>query len=514
MSSQVAEGGKSPKRLSAIGALALVALGAFTLLLPAIANGYPFLFFDTRSYDEVGKSTVERMLKLVLPEAPAPAGNAGGGADVVQGDAEAVNFTGGRSPYYSLFIYLSEAAGPLWIVAAVQALIAAWILFLTARCATPERPARTYALLIGGLTLASSLPFYSAFTMPDVFTGIGILSTGILAVWLHRLSLWERLGLVAVAAYAATTHGTNPPLAALALVLLALFVVFMRPELGSLRQRSVWAAAPLLLAILAGVAYSTAAGLAPSGKPKDPPYLMARVLADGPAHTYLREACATSQPYELCRYKNQPLNHHNDILWSLDPKVGVVQLADNASRLKLVAEERDFVLDSIAADPVAQINASLRNSLGQFFAISVSEDFGHARRSWDEMNFAALMPSETAAATNALAYRDAFPFRVFDAFSRAGLVFSIGFLLWRLTRRDARAAYRMPAKDKVSRSLAAFAGVSVGLAVLLIANAVLCGTLSGVHDRYQARLIWLVPLVALLLFARFGIKPVAAEKSS
>src|SRR5262245_47224442 len=34
----------------------------------------------------------------------------------------------------------------------------------------------------------------------------------------------------------------------------------------------------------------------------------------------------------------------------------------------------------------------------------------------------------------------------------------------------------------------------------LVANAFICGALSGPHERYQARLTWLVPLAGLIVF--------------
>ena len=38
---------------------------------------------------------------------------------------------------------------------------------------------------------------------------------------------------------------------------------------------------------------------------------------------------------------------------------------------------------------------------------------------------------------------------------------------------------------------------AAGLAAALAGNAALCGALSGVYDRYQARIVWLVPLCGL-----------------
>jgi len=42
------------------------------------------------------------------------------------------------------------------------------------------------------------------------------------------------------------------------------------------------------------------------------------------------------------------------------------------------------------------------------------------------------------------------------------------------------------------------AGICAWIVVGVVVNAVVCGTLSGPHDRYSARVLWLIPLAALL----------------
>jgi hypothetical protein len=61
-------------------------------------------------------------------------------------------------------------------------------------------------------------------------------------------------------------------------------------------------------------------------------------------------------------------------------------------------------------------------------------------------------------------------------------------LLWGAVQRN----------DKLVMSLLA-AVVSA-----LIANAMLAGAFSDVHDRYQSRIIWIVPFVVVLALARWG----------
>ena len=40
---------------------------------------------------------------------------------------------------------------------------------------------------------------------------------------------------------------------------------------------------------------------------------------------------------------------------------------------------------------------------------------------------------------------------------------------------------------------------------LVVANAVVCGVLSGPYNRYQARVVWLIPLASMLLESRSGV---------
>jgi hypothetical protein len=73
---------------------------------------------------------------------------------------------------------------------------------------------------------------------------------------------------------------------------------------------------------------------------------------------------------------------------------------------------------------------------------------------------------------------------------------AFGFIAWR--RRDA-----------VASSLV----LAVTLAI--VANAFVTGALSDVHDRYQSRTVWLVPLTLVTLFMRWRTAASkAAERSS
>lgn len=483
-----------------------VFIAAAILLIPAFANGFPFLFFDTESYYLLGHSILRRLAGLMAaPEAAVGVANAVA-AQAAPDQNVSLTYVGGRSAVYALVVALTEALGSFWLLAAFQTLVAAWVLSAAARAADPRRPIRTYWLAVGVLVTLSGLPFYAALAMPDVFAGVLLAILPILAFAADRFGRIERWALVLTAGASAAMHTTNLALAALALAVFAVTAAVVRPGWPIVRRRAILVVLPLILGLGAGLGYALGTRMVMGEAPHNPPYLMARVLADGPGRDFLRERCGRDAAFEVCRYADRRLDDHNKILWSLDPHHGVFQFADADSRRRLIAEEKAFVLAVIRHDPAAQAAASARNGLKQLLAFRISGDLGWARESWDQMRFAELTPSATAGATGSLAYRGLFPFELIDLLQLAGASLALAGLLWRGARRDMIDALKTPAGERSSDASArtAFLMLAGGLAAILIANAFLCGALSGPQDRYQVRMLWLFPLLCVLTIARFG----------
>lgn len=477
-------------------------VAAVVLLTPAFANGFPFLFFDTESYYLLGHSILNHLGGLFDPKA-AVASAAGSAAPDLNAS---LSYVGGRSALYALTVAVSEGLGSFWLLAALQSLVAAWVLSAAVRAADPNRPVRTYWLVVGLLLTLSALPFYVAFTMPDVFAGLLLAILAVLGFASDRFGWLERWALVLAAGASAAMHTTNLALAALALLVFGVAAAVMRPGWSVVRRRLVLTALPLVLSLLFGFSYSTATRMALGEAPHNPPYLTARVLADGPGRAFLRDRCGKGATFEICRYADRRLDDHNSILWSLDPERGVFQFADAAGRRKLIEEEKAFVLAVVRHDPAGQIAASLHNGLRQLLTYRISADLGWARQTWDEMRFAELTPGAAAGATGSLAYRGLFPFDLIDLLQLVGVGLAIAGLAWRGARGDMTVALRRPAalRSPEEAARASFLILAMGLVFILVANAVLCGALSGPQDRYQVRILWLLPLLAALMIARFG----------
>jgi hypothetical protein len=89
-----------------------------------------------------------------------------------------------------------------------------------------------------------------------------------------------------------------------------------------------------------------------------------------------------------------------------------------------------------------------------------------------------------------------------DGVNGIALFCAIGFLFWRFTRVDVLLALRSEKIEAIE--IRVFAATGLALLLWVVCNALLCGAFSGVYARYQARILWLIPMFALLAFFRLG----------
>ena len=85
-----------------------------------------------------------------------------------------------RSPTWSLVTYALAVAGGFWLLALANALVAAATVEL-ALVRLFGVPPRARILVIAGLALLSSLPWFASYLMPDLYAGLLILAAATLA---------------------------------------------------------------------------------------------------------------------------------------------------------------------------------------------------------------------------------------------------------------------------------------------------------------------------------------------
>jgi len=485
----------SPLRDRLAASLRIV-LAAAMLMWPLLVAGRPTVFPDTGLYWWQGRTAIVQGFGIDRG-APNLFDHAVGALVIERTKEDFSTFVAARSPTYGALLFLTQHLGTLWLTAALQSLVTAAVFYLVWRIAAPKAAGWTFLTMMAALSAATSLAFYASFAMPDVFAGLGILITVALVLYWDRLGRWARLGLWGLLALSLTFHTSHLLLAILTLPV----AVFALWRLGAPRLAILVRAGALAAAIGAatlGLAGAAAGMRALTGlEAHNPPFLTARLLADGPGRTYLRRACADADPFFLCRFKALPLDNSEDILWSDQPGTGVFRVSDFSDRLRLEAEQGRFVRAVILADPLGVASTAARNFSQQLTRFSVDDPLhnpcGLRHVLADSILRVLVVDLDRCGRDD----RPLMPQSLLYGLHGAALILS-AIVIWRLWRArramERKKAVGPDGLDDIGRLLAATG--MVGAAVVF--NAAICGVLSGPFPRYEARLIWLVPTLALM----------------
>jgi len=216
--------------------------------------------------------------------------------------------------------------------------------------------------------------------------------------------------------------------------------------------------------------------------PLMPPFLSARVIADGTGTRFVRERCAGA--FVVCRYGAHFPMSADDFLWA-SGKDGVFETASSADRRALGIEQTRFALAVVRAYPLDQALASARNIAEQATATDLS-DFNY-KPSVAASLTARTPPAAARVLRQSLAYRRGWPLDALWALQSVVVLASAGAALG-----AGLYAGRAGAGRQVAPATSLVGMVVVGV----LANAAVCGALSTLYGRYEARVIWTLPLAA------------------
>jgi hypothetical protein len=411
------------------------------LVAPALWNGYPLLQWDTGGY-------LARWYEGYLVPS--------------------------RSTVFGLYLHFGEDSH-FWINLGIQALATLWILQLVLRLFGMTRPSRL-AIVSGVLMLTTALPWLASMLLTDIFAGLSVLSLFILVLHGARISTAEKILLFAFTAFAAASHS-----ATLAVLFglcccgwMALPWLRPRVALAGLVQGS--------LTIVAGAAMLLAANFALSGQlawtPGGYGVAFGRMLQDGIVTQYLRDHC-TTQKLKLCPYRNQLPPTADDFLWGNS-------MFNTLGRFQGLNDEMGFIaLHSLADYPAWQAEAAIVATAQQLTDVAT----GEGTTVWIPHTYGIIeryMPAQLPAMRAARQQHQELDFA---SINRIHVPVALGSML-AIIAICAAAIFRQRLDDLT------LLAATVGLA--LLGNAFVCGVISGPHDRYGARMVWIATLVVLI----------------
>jgi hypothetical protein len=220
--------------------------------------------------------------------------------------------------------------------------------------------------------------------------------------------------------------------------------------------------------------------------PIRPPFMTARLLADGPGNDFVKYHCKPGQ-FEVCGYpRDFTIGSSDDFLWSQDPAIGVFTLVPRAVREQLGRQDFLFAKAVFMRYPARVLENSARNIAAQLGYIGLTEFV------YDTMTVQVLAQKVPAGEFATLSHTRAARGRFNVAYSMWTIrIASIAALL--VCLKGVATAFRGDCRREVT--------LAVVLMLSLLINAGVCGALSTPHDRYQARVIWILELMAMMMIA-------------
>jgi hypothetical protein len=448
--------------------LASVLVGGLLLAWPAFLAGYPLLFSDS------GAFLHQTLGPLMLWDKPW---------------------------IYGPVAFLFHWHSTLWPVVVAQGVMVSHLLWLALRAfgggATPAR----HLLLCGLLAALTALPFTVALVMPDVFTPAVLLCALLLGFGRAALSRGEAAWLCVLGAVGTAAHLSHLPLMG------ALAVVSLLAGWRAAARVAVPVAGAVALLLVTNLAGHGRLSLSPHGAT----FMMARLVANGPGLNTIDAACPEAG-WALCAFKGPGLDPYgpraclfrrcprdllpSDIfLW--DPASPINR--DEAGRPRdfggraLSGEAREIVRATIAREPLAVALDAARDTLTQLLLRNRVGDTLERRHIGEGVlgHIQAFGPEEAARFQAGAHWRGDMPALVAP-------------LLWVQEPVLLLGAIALAILGWRGRRNRLVLGLVLGIATGLLANAFATGALSGPHDRYGARVAWLVVAGAFLLASRAG----------
>jgi hypothetical protein len=481
---------------AAVRALAVL-LAAGALCWVALVNGQPFFHPDTVGYVRGADVAVAKLLgpRFATPWVAPPPGlvrpaPSSTGAGPSPDDQEVI---GGRSIYYGALVSLGGRTGGFWLTVFMQSLAVALLVEIMMR-ALAVTGLRAYAAVMALIAAGTSAPLFIAFLMPDIWAGAAIAAAAALFALPQRLGRLDAVALVLICAFAAMAHASVAPVTG-GLLVAGLVAWLWRRRAPPAPWLGAAGCVAALAAAWAGAAAFNFAVVHTAGKPPvTPPFLTARVVADGPGTRFARERCA-GQPFMVCRFADRLPLDVDHFLWGQTTKDGVFLPASAAERRALGDEQTRFALAAVSAYPLQQAVASLRNAALQTVTTELS-DFGYKASVRAGLE-GELPPDPLARFRRTLAYRQALPLGMFWGLQTAVVLAALIAIGWMAVRPSRRGTVH----NEAQTAALLFASLVI-LGVL--GNGVVCGVLSTLYGRYQARVVWTIPLAAALLVLARG----------
>jgi hypothetical protein len=446
--------------------LALFLISCLIILLPSIINGYPILFSDTGTY----------ILSGLDPMVPVD-----------------------RPVFYGLFLRVTSLSISLWgTVISQSILVILFIVFMFKYIFGSAYVFRNSMITVALLSATTSLAYFTNHIVPDIFAPLVIIGVVLIASR-PGLPVWLLCILLLLLAFLNLVHLSNL-LITTSLTVIAIIggLIFIRKQWFRQRAKALLFLSVLTLSswiLLPTVNHLMGAGFVTSRAKNI--FMMGSLLENGLMGGYLDETCG-EKGYEICNYLDSLPEHAHIFLWEYyesplyfggcfekgwencwmeqDPKYGII-------------------IDDFFSNPYYLwqfVRIGIRTSLRQVISYEVQprrpEGKGTSVHwpvekhfSGDYQRYISAKQQQNYLYFNSLSLSQKILVPV-------SFVFLVLFTLIPGIRKKIPLHWRI---------------FTIGILLALIINAFVCATFSHLTPRYQSRVIWIIPMLALAYLGEY-----------
>ncbi len=479
-------------RMAQIKLALLLLVGTIIVSAIPLQNGGPFVYPDTMAYLKHAAKFAEQLLPVEHSFEIVPARTAH------QPDLESAGsynvVTSGRSLYYGLFVYAGWMTS-FWAIIAIQAGVLSWLVLLLFKSLSP--PAWPYKA-IGTLVIISffsSASFFAGLLMPDIWAGIMILALALLWTCGHQLSTGSKLAILAILAFSVLAHSTHFLLLATVTTVFAVLWLLKPDRHEPWLRKMAMPTAALAIGVIGMVAWGLAVTVGYGATLMHRPFLTAHLTDMGPGAKYLQESCPESG-FTLCDYKDRLPMYWSSFLFDPSPETGAFGAAPADVQVAIAGEQTAFVLQTLAAEPVSTVSGLLKDGLTQLWTLSMAEVAVTKERKEHGAFLKNLFqrgPSDLVAwLKETEAYNGAQFMRSIERNNEILVAISVLVLVaWLILC--------LGLGRRADPQTAAMGKLVTILVTGIVLNALICGILASPLGRFQARIIWLLPLIVSLV---------------
>lgn len=423
----------------------VILIGSLFLLYLGFYNNYPFVYSDTGTYIRSG-------IKCIIPI--------------------------DRPVYYGLFIRHFSLLTSLWYVVFAQSLIISYLLFFIFKYFFYKNYRLYFLISVIVLTLTTSVSFHISQIMPDIFTSVSILSFFVLLV-VKPIKIIDNIIISTLFIFSIFTHNSHLYIILLLLLFVLTLCLFKkRFGLEFINYKKIVHISVLYLITLILIPtcnylisnsffYSKASDI----------FLFQKMYDIGILDKYLKENCENKN-YNICIYKD---SLPYDILWdSRSP------LNKTGNWLDVKDECHTINMDILRTPKYFKLFflKTIQSTLKQFFHFSLDES---AYNTESEIEINNYYKHEIREFYSSMQVNNKLNFKFLNYIQL--LIFFISFISFFIFLSNKLCIY----ETAVLKFSIYFILIS------LVANAFVCSTFSCVIDRYQSRVVWLIPVFLLII---------------